>query len=221
MMNKTMRIKHVLTVALLVTAPSAYASSGGLLFSSEDPQHTLNAQFKAYTMARTFVPGTLRNYRKQLIDTNTPLSKPIRTFVNTNIDWTAYAKSIFGTNWIDLTTKQRENFKALLQKVHIRKYGKHLSPDVKFSARFNKSTTYKFFRGEEYAKVSTIFVSHKRNIKFDIDFILRRGAKRWALCDVHVDGVSHSRVYRGHVKKIYENLGYAGVMEAFQRALKR
>ena len=219
-MKKLKKLLVALGAVLIISIP-AHASPLTLFFSNEDPQHMLNKQYKAYAVARTFTPGTIRRYRSRLVDTSRPLPKSIRLFIDTNIDWVIYARSIFGSNWDKLTAGQRRNFKSLLRKVHIKKYGKYFSPDTKFSARFNKPTGYKFFKGHELAKVPIIFVSHRRNVKFDIDFVFYKGAKRWALCDVYIDGVSHSKTYRSQVKRIYEKRGYDGVMKAFRRALDK
>jgi len=219
-MKKLNKLLVTLGAVFIISSP-AHASPLALLFSNEDPQHMLNKQYKAYAVARTFTPGTIRKYRSRLVDTSRPLPKSLRLFVDTNIDWDTYARSTFGSSWGSLTVKQKKGFRVLLRKVHLKKYGKHFSPNAKFSARFPESTKYKFLSGEEFAKVSLVLLSHRRNIKFDVDFVFRRGAKRWALCDVYVDGVSHSGWYRSQVKKIYEKQGYTGVMKAFRRALSK
>ena len=199
----------------------AYAKASPLLFSREDPQHMLSKQYKAYVLARTFVPSTLQKYQRQLRDTDTPLPKSLRLFIDTNIDWNIYAKTMFGSHWNDLSVKQQKDFKILVRKVLLRKYGKHFSPDANFSVRFNRSTKYRSSVEKEFAKVTTLFISHARNTKFDIDFIFFKGTKRWAICDLHVDGVSHVQTYKSHVRRIYKKKGYPGVMKAFQRALNK
>ena len=199
----------------------AYAKAPPLLFSEEDPQSMLSKQYKAYVVARTFFPDTLKNYQKQLVDSDVPLSKSVRLFVDTNIDWNTYARSIFGSRWQELSAEQQLNFRVLIREVLLRKYGKHFSPNAKFSIRFNKSTKYKLLKGNEFAKVPTTLISYKNNAAFDIDFVFFRGAKRWAVCDIHVDGVSHSQTYKTQVKRIFRKKGYPGVMKAFRRILKK
>lgn len=209
------------SLALFIVSSPAQGAVSAFFFSDEDPQYMLNKQYKAYVLARTFQPGTIRKYQKRLVDVSRPLPKSVRSFVDTNIDWTAYAKFTFGSNWGSLAGDQKKDFKALVRKLHLKKYGKHFSPSTKFSAKFNKPTAYRLLKGRELAKVRTLFISTARNIKFDVDFIFCKGPERWALCDIYVDDVSSSRTYRRQIKRIYKKQGYAGVMKALRRALSR
>ena len=195
---------------------------GGFLFSNEDPQIMLNKQYKAYISAQAFTPGQVEKYHKRITNLKRPLPKSTKMFLEANVDWEAYAQSTFGLkNWKALSNKQKKKFKRLLQKVHIKKYGKYFSPDVKFSMHFRSPTEYKLLRGFHFAKVETTVSSLRNDVEFDIDFIFRRGEKRWALCDVYIDGISKSKNYRRQVKKIFKKKGFKGVMEAFRNALKK
>ena len=200
---------------LLVAVVSAF------FFTHEDPQIMLDKQYRAYITAQAFKPAALKKYRKRVLQVEKPFLNSTRMFINTNIDWDLYAESILKPNWDKLTDKQKQRFKKLLQKVHIKKYGKYFSPSTKFSAIFSKQTEYKLLRGKSFAKVSATLKSTRSDAEIDIDLIFHKGPERWALCDVYVDGVSKSRAYRSQVRKIYKKEGYKGVMKAFRRALKK
>ena len=198
------------------------AMVSSFLFSNEDPQRMLDKQYDAYITAQAFNPSGVEKYKNRIINTDRPLPKSARLFIDTNIDWDLYAKSTLGSKvWEAFSNKQRQNFKILLRKVHLKKYGKYFSSDIKFSAKFNGPTKYKLLRGHEFAKVETTLSSTTRDIEFDVDFIFHRGQDRWALCDIYIDGVSKSKTYRSQIKKIYKKDGYDGVMSAFKRALNK
>lgn len=198
------------------------AMVSSFLFSTEDPQKMLNKQYSAYITTQAINPSGVRKYRDRITNTKRPLPKSARLFIDTNIDWELYAQSSFGEKkWEELSTKQKKAFKILLRKVHLKKYAKYLSPNVKFSAIFNGPTKYKQLKGHEFAKVSTTLTSSTRGISFDVDFIFHKNDQRWSLCDVYVDGVSKSKNYRTQIRKIYKKDGYKGVMNAFGEALKK
>ena len=189
-------------------------------FTHEDPQITMNKQYKAYATAQAFKPGSVEKYRNRALQIEKPMLKSTRLFLDTNVDWELYAKSIFNPNWDTLTKNQKRRFIELLQKVYIKKYGKLFSTKAKFSVSF-RPTEYKMLRGENFARVKTTISSTSSDLEFDIDFVFHEGPKRWALCDVYIDGVSKSRAYRSQVRKIYKKKGYEGVISAFKRALNK
>ena len=192
------------------------------LFSTEDPQEMLNKQYNAYTTTQKINPSGVRKYRNRITNTDLPLPKSARMFIDTNIDWELYAESAFGEKtWHALSERQKNNFKSLFRKVHLKKYGKYLSPDTRFSVEFVGPTKYKTFKGHNFAKVSTTLLSVSHNVEFDVDFIFHKNKNRWALCDVYVDGVSKSKNYRSQINRIYKKDGYTGVIEAFHRALDK
>jgi len=179
----------------------------------------LNTQYKAYITVQAFNPGAIKKYRDRLLNKKKLLPKSAQKFMNTNIDWEMYAESIFRPNWDDLSKKQKANFKKLLQRDVLERYGHLFSPDIKFSAKFKGETQYKNLRGHKFARVSTTLKSTRSDVEIDIDFIFHRGPKRWALCDMHIDGVSKSKSYRQSVRRIYKKHGYNGVVKIFEKRL--
>ena len=190
-------------------------------FSNADPQEMLNAQYKAYITAQAFNPAGVKKYRDRIVSPAKKMPRPAQRFINTNIDWEIYAESVFRPNWDKLTKVQKRKFKRLLQRDAIKRYGKLFSPTLKFHAKFNGDTVYKILRGHEFAKVSTTLSLTGSDAEVDVDFIFHKGPKRWALCDLYIDGVSKSRSYRKSVRRIYKKEGYRGVVKTFEKNLAR
>jgi ABC-type transporter MlaC component len=202
--------------SILITAMvSAY------LFSNADPQETLKTQYKAYVAVQAFNPGGVEKYRDKVLHKTKKIPRSARTFLSANIDWEAYAESVFRPNWNKLTKRQKRKFKKLLQRDAIQRYGHLFSPDLKFSAKFNNPTDYKLLRGNKFARVRVTLASTRTDAEAEVDFIFRQGLKRWAICDVYIDGVSKSKSYRRAVRRIYKKEGYKGVMKVFEKNLVR
>ena len=198
----------------------AAAMISAYFFSTEDPQRTLETQYKSYISVQALNPAGIENFRNRLLDATKGMPKSAREFIDNNIDWEVYAESIFRPNWDKLTKAQQVRFKKVLQRDAIDRYGHFFSPSTKFSVKFNGDTQYKVLRGNKFAKVSTTISSLKSTAEVDVDFVFHLGPERWALSDVYVDGVSKSRTYRREVRKIYKKEGYEGVVRAFQKAKK-
>ena len=190
------------------------------LFNAEDPQSTLETQYKSYISVQTLNPAGIEGYRKKLLDSTRHMPKSVQKFIDANIDWEVYAESIFRPNWDKLTKAQQVRFKKVLQRDAIDRYGHFFSPSTKFSVKFNGDTQYKVLRGNKFAKVSTTISSLKSDAEVDVDFVFHLGPERWALSDIYLDGVSKSRTYRQEVRKIYKKEGYEGVVRAFQKRSK-
>lgn len=198
----------------------AAAMISAYFFNAEDPQRTLETQYKSYISVQSFNPSGIEKFRDRLLDATKDMPKSAREFIDTNIDWEVYAESIFRPNWNKLTKAQQVRFKKVLQRDAIERYGHLFSPSTKFSVKFNGDTQYKVLRGHKFAKVSTTISSLKSDAEVDVDFVFHLGPERWALSDICVDGVSKSRSYRSSVRKIYKKEGYEGVIRAFQKAKK-
>lgn len=209
----------MLAVSLVFIAPPAHAGAG-LYFSHGDPQDILNRQYKTFLVVKNISPSTITDYRGHILNIDKPMPRKLRSFINSNIDWTSYSRAMFSSKWSELDKKQQDSFTMLARKLAMRKYGKHLSPSADFSARFNDSTKYQTRPGKELAKVPVVIVS-KKNVKFDVEFIFCKGPKRWAICDIYIDGVSHTRTYAKQVEKIYNRKGFDGVVKAFERAIRK
>jgi len=188
--------------------------------NGEDPQQMLDTQIKSYTAMQVSNPARIERHRKKLLDSTRHMPKPAQKFIDANIDWEAYAESVFRPNWDELTKAQREKFKSVLQRDAIERYGHLFSPSTKFAVKFNGDTQYKVLRGHKFAKVSTTISSLKSDAEVDVDFVFHLGPERWALSDIYLDGVSKSRTYRREVRKIYKKEGYEGVVRAFQKRSK-
>jgi len=188
-------------------------------FTGADPQTMLGTQYKAYITVQAFNPAGVEKYRDKILDSSRHMPRSAQTFLDTNIDWEIYAESIFRPNWDKLTKAQKAKFKRLLQRDAIDRYGDLFSPSLKFSVKFKGDTEYRSLRGHKFAKVSTTLSSLRSNAEVDIAFIFHRSPERWALCDVYVDGVSKSRLYRREVRRIYKKEGYKGVVKVFQKRL--
>ena len=197
--------------SLVATLVSAY------FFTGADPQIMLDNQYKSYAKVQAFAPAKIEKYRDRIIDPKKKLPKSARLFIDTNVDWELYAKSIFRPNWDKLTKRQQKRFISVLQRDAIQRYGKLFSGDMKFSVRFNGPTEYKLLRGRQFAKVNMTIGSLRSDAEVDVSLIFHMGSERWALCDVYIDGVSKTRTYRHSVRKIYKKSGYEGVIAAFQK----
>lgn len=204
-------MKSILAVALF----SAY------FFSDADPKDVLESQYKSYITVQALNPTGVEKYRDKILDSAKRMPKSARKFLNTNIDWDVYAESIFRPNWDKLSHTQKREFKRLLQRDAIERYGHLFSPSLKFSVKFNGSTQYKALRGHKFAKVSTTISLLRSDGEVGVDFIFHHGPKRWALCDIHVDGVSKSKSYRKSVRRIYKKEGYKGVINVFRKNIAR
>ena len=200
---------------LIAMVVSAY------FFSDADPQEMLNTQYKAYITAQAFNPIGVKKYHDRIVGPAKKLPKSAQLFLDTNIDWETYAESVFRPNWDKLTKLQQKKFKRLLQRDIMERYGYLFSPNMKFSAKFNGPTEYKLLHGIKFAKVSTTLSATRSDAEANVDFIFRKGQKRWALCDVYLDGVSKSKSYRRSVRKIYKKKGYKGVIDTFRNNLDR
>ena len=198
----------------------AAAMISAYFFNAEDPQRTLETQYKSYISVQAFNPSGMEKFRDRLLDATKDMPKSAREFIDNNIDWEVYAESIFRPNWDKLTKAQQLQFKKVLQRDAIDRYGHFFSPSTKFSVKFIGDTQYKVLRGNKFAKVSTTISSLKSDAEVDVDFVFHLGPERWALSDIYVDGVSKSRTYRREVRKIYKKEGYEGVVRAFQKAKK-
>ena len=179
----------------------------------------LNTQYKAYTTIQAFNPGGIERYRNKILDSSKRMPKSAKIFLDNNVDWEVYAESIFRPNWDKLTEAQQTKFKKLLQRDAIDRYGHLFSPSTKFTVHFNGGTQYKILHGHRFAKVSSTIKSLHGDAEVDAGFVFHLGPKRWALCDVYIDGVSKSRTYRREVRKIYHKEGYDGVIKAFGKKL--
>jgi len=204
-------MKSVLVVAMI----SAH------FFTDADPRQVLNTQYKSYTIIQSVNPVGIEKFRDKILDKTKHMPRSARKFLDTNIDWGVYAESIFRPNWDKLTKAQKTEFKKLLQRDAIERYGHLFSPSLKFSVKFNGDTQYKILRGKKFAKVSTTISSLKSDAEIDVDFVFHLGPERWAICDIYIDGVSKSRSYRQEVRKIYKKEGYKGVVSAFKKNLDR
>ena len=198
----------------------AAAMVSAYFFNTEDPQRMLNTQYKSYITVQSVNPAGIEKFRNKILDSTTHMPESAKKFLNSNIDWDVYAESVFRPNWDELTKAQKEEFKQILQRDAIERYGPLFSPSTKFSVKFNGDTQYKMLRGHRFAKVSTTISSLKSDAEVDVDFIFHLGPERWALSDVYVDGVSKAKSYRSAVRKIYKKEGYEGVVRAFQKAKK-
>ena len=190
-------------------------------FNGEDPQRVLETQYKSYASVQVINPSGIERFRDRILDKTKHMPSSARKFLDTNIDWEVYAESIFRPNWDKLTKAQRAEFKKVLQRNAIERYGHLFSPSTKFSVKFNGDTQYKVLRGRKFAKVSTTISSLRSDAEVDADFVFHLGPERWALSDIYVDGVSKSRTYRQEVRKIYKKEGYEGVVRAFQKRQDR
>ena len=197
--------------SLLAAAVTAF------LFTSGDPQLMIDTQYRAYTKAQAFFPERINKYRDRTLDKKRRLPKSAQAFINANIDWELYASSIFKPNWDELTKKQQQEFIRLLQRDAINRYGKLFTANLTFSVQFRGQTEYKLLRGHEFARVNTTLKSTKSDAEVDVSFIFHKGEKRWALCDVYIDGVSKSKSWRRSVRRIYKKEGYSGVVKAFKK----
>jgi len=204
-------MKSVLVVAMI----SAH------LFTDADPRQVLGNQYESYTIIQSVDPSGIEKFRNKILDKTRHMPQSARRFLDTNIDWEVYAESIFRPNWDKLTRAQKTEFKKLLQRDAIERYGHLFSPSTKFSVKFNGDTQYKVLRGHKFAKVSTTISLLGSDAEIDVDFIFHLGPERWALSDVYVDGVSKARSYRREVRKIYKKKGYEGVASAFRENLDR
>ena len=217
-MNKASAVLTFLII-LAFNLPASHAS-GKLDFTNGDPQDTLNNQYKVFVVVKNVSPQSISDYQGHMLDNKKPLPRKLNSFLNKNIDWASYSRAIFSFKWDDLDKSQRKEFMSLARTLAIKKYGKHFSPDVDFSARFNQETTYQTRKQADQAKVPVMIVS-KKDVKYDVDFIFCRGKQRWAVCDVYIDGVSHTKTYATQVKTIYNKKGFDGVLAAFQRAIDK
>tara|TARA_Y100000310_G_C20359120_1_gene658104 strand:- start:94 stop:726 length:633 start_codon:yes stop_codon:yes gene_type:complete len=204
-------MKSILVVAMV----SAY------FFSDADPKSVLETQYKSYITVQALNPSGVEKYRDKILDSTKRMPKSARKFLDANIDWEVYAESIFRPNWDKLNNAQKRKFKKLLQRDAIERYGHLFSPSLKFSVKFNGTTEYKTLRGHKFARVSTTISLLRSDGEVDVDFIFHHGPKRWALCDIYVDGVSKSKSYRKSVRRIYKKEGYKGVVSTFRKNLAR
>jgi len=186
-------------------------------FNGSDPQIILEKQYKSYISVQAFNKKGIEKYRNRILNTKKRLPNSARQFIETNIDWEVYAESIFRPNWNKLNNHQKAQFKATLQRDAINRYGHLFSPSLTFSVKFNGPTEYKLLKGNKFARVRTTIVSLRSDAEIDVDFIFRFGDKRWAICDVYIDGVSKTKSYRRSVRKIYKDKGFDGVIKAFQK----
>jgi len=198
---------------VVITLISSY------FFTTEDPRQMLDTHYKSYMTVQAVNPVGIEGYHQLILDSTKQMPDSAKRFLSTNIDWEVYAESIFRPNWDKLTKVQKEEFKRVLQRDAIDRYGDLFSPSMKFSVKFNGDTQYKILRGRRFAKVSTTISSLKSDAEFEVDFIFYLGPERWALSDVYVDGVSKSRTYRKSVRRIYKKEGYKGVVNAFRKNL--
>ena len=115
---------------------------GSYFFTTEDPQKTLSRQYDSYVTMQSVNPNGIQKLRRQILDDPKRMLSVPGKFVDTNIDWEAYAESIFRPNWDKLTKVQQKEFKRVLQRDAIERYGTLFSPSSKFSVKFNGDTQY-------------------------------------------------------------------------------
>ena len=200
---------------VVITLISSY------FFTTEDPHQMLDTHYKSYVAVQAVNPAGIEEYRQLMLDSSKQMPDSAKRFLSTNIDWEVYAESVFQPNWDKLTKVQKEEFKRVLQRDAIDRYGDLFSPSMKFSVKFNGDTQYKVLRGRRFAKVSTTISSLKSDAEVEVDFIFHLGPERWALSDIYVDGVSKSKSYRYSVRRLYKKEGYEGVIKAFEKKLDR
>jgi len=197
--------------SLAVAVVSAY------LFTGSDPQIMLNTQYKAYSTMQAFNSSGISKYKEKILNESKDMPISARIFLNNNINWELYAASIFRSDWDKLTRSQKKRFKHTLQHDIINRYGHLFSSSTRFAVTFKGDTKYKMLRGKSFAKVGLVISSISSDAEVDIDLIFHKGLVRWALCDVYIDGVSKTKIYRREVRKIYRNKGFDGVIEAFEK----
>ena len=181
------------------------------IFTAQDPQITLESQYKAYIIAQQFTPNGVADIKGRILS-GKKIPRAAKQFLNKNIAWEFFAKSTLSSYWDKLNKKQKKEFTKALKQTLLKRYGKHFDANKKFSVKFSKPTEYKLLRGKQFAKVDTTVYILSRDLEFDAGFVFVSKDNRWMLCDIHIDGVSSSRNYRKALRRLFKKEGYSGVM---------
>ena len=184
----------------------------GYIFNAEDPQRTLNQQYKTYVMVQQVAPQEITKLKKRILN-GKKLPYAAKQFMTQNIAWDFIAEGTLSSYWGQLSKKQQKSFTNSLKKMLLRKFSKFFDPNKKFSVKFPQPTEYKLVRGKKFSKVKTIIYSTTKDFEFEVDFIFVFKDDHWMLCDIYIDGVSSTRNYRSSLRRIFKKEGYKGIMK--------
>ena len=77
----------------------------GYIFGSEDPQRTLDQQYKAYVMAQQITPKEITKLKKRILS-GKKLPYATQQFLSKNIAWDFIAQNTLSSYWEELNKKQ-------------------------------------------------------------------------------------------------------------------
>tara|TARA_Y100001973_G_scaffold87317_1_gene131140 strand:- start:97 stop:708 length:612 start_codon:yes stop_codon:yes gene_type:complete len=186
------------------------------IFTAQDPQQTLELQYKAYIIAQQFTPNGVADIKDRILS-GKKIPRAAKQFLNKNIAWEFFAKSTLSSYWDKLNKKQKKEFTKALKQTLLKRYGKYFDANKKFSVKFSKPTEYKLLRGKQFAKVDTTISILLKELELDVDFVFVSNDNRWMLCDIYIDGISSSRNYRKALRRIFKKEGYIGVMSRLKK----
>ena len=125
----------------------------------------------------------------------------IRRIANRVFDFTEMARRSLGRHWSDWTSQQREEFVQLFSGLLERAY---------FSKIENYAGERIVYNGEtvegEFATVRSKIIGRKAEIP--VDYQLHLVGSRWAVYDVHIEGVSIVGNYRAQFNQIIQTSSY-------------
>ena len=186
------------------------------IFTAQDPQQTLELQYKAYIIAQQFTPNGVADIKDRILS-GKKIPRAAKQFLNKNIAWEFFAKSTLSSYWDKLNKKQKKEFTKALKQTMLKRHGKYFDADKKFSVKFSGPTEYKLLRGKQFAKVDTTISILLKELELDVDFVFVSNDNRWMLCDIYIDGISSSRNYRKALRRIFKKEGYIGVMSRLKK----
>jgi phospholipid transport system substrate-binding protein len=178
---------------------------------------TVGLAFAAAGPATESIRGTIDEVFKVLDDKE--LKKPERheerrqrleKVVGARFDYAEMSRRSLGTQWNQLSEKERQEFVDLFRTLLTNTYADRVENYSGEGVQYLNERTEK-----EYAEVRTKVLSGKTEIP--MDYRLLRKDNDWRVYDVVVDGVSLVNNYRGQFSKILHTSSYPGLVDQLRK----
>ena len=130
--------------------------------------------------------------------------------VGARFDYSEMSRRSLGTQWIQLSEKEKQEFVDLFRTLLTNTYADRVENYSGEGVQYLNERTEK-----EYAEVRTKVLSGKTEIP--MDYRLLQKNNDWRVYDVVVDGVSLVNNYRGQFTKILHTSSYPGLVDQLRK----
>ena len=193
------RIKWRMMVVLLVVPCFVAAFAFGAGPATDSIKGTIDEVFKVLDDKELKKPERHEERRQRL-----------EKVVGARFDYAEMSRRSLGTQWNQLSEKERQEFVDLFRTLLTNTYADRVENYSGEGVQYLNERTEK-----EYAEVRTKVLSGKTEIP--MDYRLLRKDNDWRVYDVVVDGVSLVNNYRGQFSKILHTSSYPGLVDQLRK----